>query len=93
MANIKSAIKRIKQSEKRRVNNKLHRTRARTYIKYARKAIQTGNLDEARTATEEAIRYLDRAAQHGVIHPNNVARRKSRLMRHLNSLQSEAAGQ
>lgn len=81
MANIKSAIKRNKQNEKRRVRNRVYRGEARTFIARARTAIQSKDADAAKTATLEAISALDKAAQKGVIHKNNAARRKSRLMK------------
>ncbi|HBF41061.1 MAG TPA: 30S ribosomal protein S20 [Anaerolineaceae bacterium] len=83
MANIKSAIKRNKQNEKRRVRNRVYRGAARTYVARARAAIASSNVDDAREATLKAISALDKAAQKGVIHKNNAARRKSRLMKHL----------
>ncbi len=89
MANTKSAIKRIKQNEKRRLRNRVFKGRARTYIKNARLAIDEGNLEDARTATQKAIRALDKAAEKGVLHKNNVARRKSRLVRHLAKLENQ----
>jgi len=81
LANIKSAIKRNKQNEKRRVRNRVYRGEARTFITRARTAIQSKDADAAKTATLEAISALDKAAQKGVIHKNNAARRKSRLMK------------
>ncbi len=87
MANIKSAIKRNKQNEKRRVRNRIFAGRARTFVKKARQAIGDGELQDARQATQEAIIALDRAAEKGIIHKNNAARRKSRLMRRLNELE------
>ena len=91
MANTKSAIKRIKQNHKRRLRNRLITGRARTYIKYARSAINTGTPEEARAATKEAIRALDKAAEKGVIHKNNAARRKGRLMRRLAQMEEPSA--
>lgn len=83
MANTKSAIKRIRSSERKRQRNRVYRTRARTYIKRTRALIGEGRLDEARAAAELAVSTLDRAAVKGIIHSNNAARRKSRLMRML----------
>ena len=86
MANIKSAIKRNKQNEKRRIKNRIYRGRARTFVRNAREKIATENLEEARTATVQAISALDKAAEKGIIHKNNAARRKGRLMKRLASL-------
>lgn len=83
MANHKSALKRIRQNEKRRLHNRTYRNRARTLVKKARAAIENGELDEAREATRIACRDLDMAASKGIIHTRNAARRKSRLMQQL----------
>ncbi len=91
MANIKSQIKRNRQNEKRRLRNRVYSGRARTFVKKARASIETGKIEDARLATIEAISALDKAAEKGVIHKNNAARRKSRLMKHLNALAEKAA--
>lgn len=87
MANIKSQIKRNKQNEKRRLRNRYFIGRARTFVKKARSSMEDGTPDAARQVTLQAIAELDRAAQKGVIHKNNAARRKSRLMKHLHELE------
>jgi small subunit ribosomal protein S20 len=89
MANHKSALKRIRQSEKRRVFNRTFRNRARTLVKKARTTIAGGSVQDAIAATREAVRDLDKAASRGVLHPRNAARRKSRLMKQLHALQSK----
>lgn len=88
MANHKSALKRIRQNEKRRTHNRIYRNRARTLVKQARTAIESGNVEEAKEATRMAIRDLDMAASKGIIHKRNAARRKSRLMSQLAQLES-----
>lgn len=87
MPNIQSAKKRLRSSERRRLRNKVHRGKARTAIKKARHLIEEGHLEEARQAVHAAVKTLDKAAQKGIIHENNAARRKSRLMRQLNKLE------
>ncbi len=86
MANTRSAIKRIKQSEKRRLRNRAIRSKVRSVVKTARAAVEeksaAGGTDVV-TAVREAIRALDRAVGQGVIHPNTAARRKSALARKL----------
>ena len=82
MANIKSQIKRNKQNEKRRLNNRNVRGAARTAINQARTAFDA-NSPETKEAVMKAISALDVAAEKGVIHRNNAARRKGRLMKKL----------
>jgi len=91
LANTRSAKKRIRQNEKRRVRNRVYRGRARSFVKRARLAIDNGDVDAARTATLEAVSELDRAAQKGVLHKNNASRRKSRLMKSLTALENQKA--
>ena len=87
MANIKSAIKRNRQNEKRRLLNRIFRGSARTQVKKAREAIAEGEREKAVAEVKEAISKLDRAASKGVIHKNNAARKKSRLMKQLAALE------
>ena len=87
LANIKSQIKRNKQNEKRRLRNRVYSGGARTYVKKARIAIGEGGAEEARTAVLQAVSALDKAAEKGIIHKNNAARRKSRLMKRLAELE------
>lgn len=91
MANHKSALKRMRQSEKRRIHNRIFRNRARTLVKKARKNIEKGTLVEAREATRLAVKDLDMAASRGVIHPRNAARRKSRLMKRLAQMEKQGS--
>ncbi len=91
LANTKSAIKNIRKSERRRRINQVHRSRARTYVKKTRRLIAAGELEEAEVMARQAISALDKAAQKGVIHKNNAARRKSRLMHNLNQARGQAA--
>jgi small subunit ribosomal protein S20 len=91
LANTKSAIKRIKQNSKRRTRNRLMTGRARTFIKTAHSVMETGTQEEARTATLAAISALDKAAEKGIIHKNNAARRKGRLMRRLAKAEKPSA--
>jgi small subunit ribosomal protein S20 len=89
LANIQSAKKRIRQIEKRRARNRIHRGRARTEVKQAREAIASGDAAASAEAVREAVRLLDHAASKGVIHPNNADRRKSRLMKRLAALTAQ----
>ena len=89
MANIKSAIKRNRQNKKRRLRNRVYRGKARTYVRDARASMVEENLEEARETTLLAVKALDKAAEKGVIHKNNAARRKSRLMKRLAALEKQ----
>ena len=80
MANIKSQIKRNRQNDKRRLRNRVYRGTARIAVKNARTAIDSG-VPESKAALISAISALDKAAEQGVIHRNNAARRKSRLVK------------
>ena len=83
MANIQSAKKRMRQAERRRVRSRSVRSAVKTAIAKAQRQVLAG--EPAGEATvREAIRALDVAARKGVLHPNNAARRKSRLMKKLN---------
>ena len=86
MPNIRSAIKRNRQNKKRRVHNRVFRGSARTQIRKARNAIVAGEKKMAVEEVKQAIIKLDRVAAKGIIHKNNAARRKSRLMKQLASL-------
>lgn len=81
MANTKSAQKRIRANERKRVRNQAYRSRAKTMIRKAEQLIAGGNPSDE--AVREAISTLDKAAVKGIIHKNNAARRKSRLMKKL----------
>ncbi|MFQ6014881.1 MAG: 30S ribosomal protein S20 [Anaerolineae bacterium] len=94
MANTASAKKRIRSSEKRRQRNRVYRSRVGTFIKKVNALIAEGKLAEAEEIAQQAVSALDRAAVKGIIHKNNAARRKSRLMKRLNEareLQTELA--
>ncbi len=84
MANIKSSVKRANQNIGQRAYNRFYDTTARTYIKRARSQIEANELEEAQKTVRQATKALDKAAQKGVIHRNNAARRKSRLVKALN---------
>jgi small subunit ribosomal protein S20 len=79
MPNHKSSEKRVRQSEKRRVINRAHRTKVRTYIKKLRAVLESGKSDEIQKVLPEAISVIDKSVQKGVMHKNAAARYKSRL--------------
>jgi small subunit ribosomal protein S20 len=80
MANIKSQIKRNRQNERRRLRNKAVRSEMRTRTKRAVAAVDNGG-EDAQDLLRAAVRRIDTAAARGVIHKNQAANRKSRLMR------------
>jgi small subunit ribosomal protein S20 len=83
MPNNAAAQKRMRQEQKRRLHNRSVKSLVKTQITKARQAVA---LDEnAEEAVRIAVSELDRAAKKGVIHRNNAARRKSRLMKQLNA--------
>jgi small subunit ribosomal protein S20 len=90
VANIKSQIKRNRQNEKRRVRNKGVRSEIRTRTKSAVDAATNGSENQAE-ALRLAMKRIDKAASHGVIHQNQAANRKSRLMKRIAALSSNAS--
>ncbi len=85
MADTKSVPKYERSSERRHQRNKSIRSEVKTNITRAEKLIFSGKADEAKEAVTAAISSLDKAAEKKVIHGNNAARRKSRLMKKLNT--------
>lgn len=80
MANIKSALKRIRQNEKRRDRNRAVRSEMRNAVKRVQRAIEAGEIEKAEELLPEAIRVIDVTARKNVVHPNKAARSKSRLI-------------
>lgn len=85
MPNIKSAVKRVKTSEKRRLQNASQKSAIRTAIKAVEKAVADKDA-KARDLLQVAVKKLDKAASKGLLHKNAVARQKSRLAKKVNSL-------
>ena len=86
MTRSKSAIKRVRTSRRRFIRNRAIRTAVRTHVGNARLAID-GSADDVDERVRLAISQLDRAVTKGVLHRNNAARRKSRLVKRLHSEQ------
>lgn len=84
MANIKSAIKRIKKTEAKTLRNKMVRSSVKTAVKKFEAAVDNGNFDDAKALLKEVSAMIDRAAAKGVIHSNTASRKKSRLALRLN---------
>jgi small subunit ribosomal protein S20 len=86
LANIKSAIKRARQSERRRANNKALRSRVRTEVKKVLSAIRDGDRKSAEASFKEAVPVIDSMVNKGILHANKAARHKSRLNQRIRSL-------
>jgi small subunit ribosomal protein S20 len=80
-----SALKCVRRDARKTVYRGIVRTTTRTHVKKARALLAAGKVSEAEQAMQTALKSLDKAAEKGVIHKNNAARRKSRLMRALNN--------
>ncbi|MDI3472357.1 MAG: small subunit ribosomal protein [Thermotogaceae bacterium] len=91
MPNIKSAVKRVKTSEKRRVLNKFYRGRFKNLVKALNKAIEANEIERVKELYPKAVSAIDKAAKHGTIHKRQAARRKSRLASKVNKLLSSQA--
>ncbi len=87
----KSAKEEMRKSGRRRLQNKGYRSLCKTNITKAERLAVSGELEAAKEAVVAAVSSLDKAAKKRVIHPNNAARRKSRLMKKLNKAQASAA--
>jgi small subunit ribosomal protein S20 len=93
MPNIRSAQKRMRQEAKRRLRNRSVKSEVRTAVTKARAAIDTRAAEpQTEEAIRTAVRELDSAVSKGVLHRNNAARRKSRLMARLHKVEAAAQG-
>ncbi len=93
MATHKDALKRHRQSLKRRERNRRVKGGIRKGTKRVRLAVQAGDLETAQEWLAITIKRLDKAAEKGIIHKNNAARRKSRLTRLVNQALAAQAQQ
>ena len=83
----------MRVAKRRQLRNKSIRTLCKTSITKAEGLIFSGELESAQAAVVSAISALDKAAKKGVIHPNNAARRKARLMKKLNEARASASAE
>ncbi len=90
MANTKSALKAMRVAAKRRLRNRAAISRMRSTSRRAQAALAGGAGEDTAEAVMSAISIIDRTAAKGIIHKNQAARRKSRLMKKLNSLSAKA---
>jgi small subunit ribosomal protein S20 len=87
VANIKSQIKRNRQNEKAHARNKAVRSELKTRVRSAVTAAESG-ADDTDVKVSQAIKRLDQAVAKGVIHKNQAARRKSRLMKRVGQVET-----
>lgn len=86
MANHKSALKRARQNEVRRVRNKGYKTKVKKAIKEVRTDIENNSGEQARENFVKAVSVIQKTASKGIIHRNQAARKISRLARQINQL-------
>jgi small subunit ribosomal protein S20 len=86
LANHKSALKRARQSEIKRVRNSGYKSNTKKTIKALRAAVANGSVDEAKNGLAQTTSIIQKTASKGVIHKNTAARRISRLARQVNRL-------
>ncbi len=86
MANHKSAIKRVRQTERKNTVNNRNRASLRTELKRLRALIAQGNATEAKTLLPQTVSLIDKSIQKGILHVNAAARYKSRLTASVNKL-------
>ncbi len=97
MPHTKSAKKRLRQNEKRRLANKAKKSEFKTWIKKVLGAVKEQDLEKAKQFFPIAVKKIDKAAKTNVIHKNNAARKKSRLSKAValleNSMSKKEAGE
>ena len=91
MANHKSALKRARQNEIKRMRNKSYKTRAKKAIKEVKNAVADNSVDQAKASLSNAVSIIQQNVSKGVIHKNKAARNASRLTRLVNQLSEENA--
>lgn len=91
MPNTKSAKKRLRQSEERRVRNRSAKTALRSQLRKVREAVAAGSVDEAQSKFKETARTLDKAGASKLIHPNKASRLKSRLSKAIKKAKAKTA--
>lgn len=87
MANHKSAEKRNRQSQVRRLRNRMNRSKMKTEVRKVNEAIVAGSEEQAKSALQEAISIIAKTASKGTIHRNTAARKISRLTKRVNKME------
>ena len=86
MANIKSAKKRVLVTETKTLQNKMLKSALKTIMKKYQAAVTAGDNEAATALYKEAVKKIDQAVAHGILHKNNAARKKSRFTLMLNNM-------
>ncbi|AVQ99425.1 30S ribosomal protein S20 [Oceanobacillus sp. M65] len=86
MANIKSAMKRVETSSKKRLQNNAQKSEMRSQIKRVERLVEANDAENAQAALQSTIKHIDKAVQKGIIHQNNGDRQKSRLTKKVNTI-------
>ena len=86
MANHKSALKRARQNEVKRINNKGYKTRVKKAVKEVRTALSDNSVDQAKKSFVKTVSIVQKAASKGIIHRNQASRKISRLATQINRL-------
>ncbi len=88
MATHKSALKRARQDEVRRIRNKAYKSRVKKAIKEVRAAIASKSPDQAEKKLTDAVSLIQKTVSKAVIHKNQASRKISRLARQINELKT-----
>ena len=88
MPNIKSAIKRVSVIEKKTLRNNMIKSGYKSAVKKFEQAVESGNVEEAKTLFSQATRKIDQACSKGVIVKNTAARKKSNMAKKLNAIKA-----
>jgi small subunit ribosomal protein S20 len=91
MPHTKSAKKRLRQNEKRRLHNRAIKKAMKKQVKTFLEVVKTGTLEQARAELSATTKKLDKAAAKRVIHPNLAARKKSQLQQKVNAKAAQPA--
>jgi len=85
----KSAMRRVKRSQKEKMQNKIYKSKFKNLTKKINRALEEGNVETANEMLPKAFSAIDRAAKIGTIHKNQAARRKSRLVKRIDRIQAQ----
>lgn len=84
MPNIKSAIKRVKVTDTKTLRNSMVKSALKTYIKKFEESLKTGDAEQVKTTSINAVKHIDQAVAKGVLHKNTAARKKSLIAKQIN---------